>query len=327
MRYRLLIIALFAGVACSPVLAQDTGTASAREGFRRGGIERGVENRENRRGNWRGQEERVRSAPQQVERAQRREQRAQAQPQAQSMPQAQPQTRSARDVLRAERLENRWQRRQAPVVGSPVQSTVVMQQAPDSNRDWRAGNAGGGQRGGDRTTNPVRRDRDGDGIRNRVDRDRDGDGVRNRRDFDRNNDGRIDRRWDRNTNGVVDRRFDSNRDGVRDGRNWGNNQRWNRDWRQDRRYDWQRYRYSNRDLFRQPRYAAPYGYGYSYQRFGIGIYLDQIFFGSRYRISDPWQYRLPEASYPYEWVRYYDDVLLVDTRNGYVVDVIHNFFW
>jgi hypothetical protein len=26
-------------------------------------------------------------------------------------------------------------------------------------------------------------------------------------------------------------------------------------------------------------------------------------------------------------VRYYDDVLLIDVRNGYVVDVIHDFFW
>ena len=68
-------------------------------------------------------------------------------------------------------------------------------------------------------------------------------------------------------------------------------------------------------------------YDYNYQRFGIGIYLESLFYGSRYRISDPWRYRLPDAQWPYEWVRYYDDVLLVDTRNGYVVDVIYSFFW
>jgi hypothetical protein len=27
------------------------------------------------------------------------------------------------------------------------------------------------------------------------------------------------------------------------------------------------------------------------------------------------------------WIRYYDDALLVDIRDGYVVDVIHDFFW
>jgi hypothetical protein len=36
---------------------------------------------------------------------------------------------------------------------------------------------------------------------------------------------------------------------------------------------------------------------------------------------------LPPAYGPYRWVRYYDDVLLVDIRSGYVVDMINNFFW
>jgi Ni/Co efflux regulator RcnB len=52
-----------------------------------------------------------------------------------------------------------------------------------------------------------------------------------------------------------------------------------------------------------------------------------VFFGNRYWINDPWRYRLPEVYGPYRWVRYYDDVLLVDEYSGEVVDVIHNFFW
>jgi hypothetical protein len=165
-------------------------------------------------------------------------------------------------------------------------------------------------------------------------RDRDRDGVRDSRDWDRNNDGRVDRRWDRNTNGVVDRRYDWNRDGRRDdGRNdhrWGQNHGghaygWNHNWRNDRRYDWQRYRYDNRFAYRLPRYDSPYGY--RYQRFGIGIYLNSLFFSSRYWLADPYNYRLPTAEWPYRWVRYHDDVLLVDTRNGYVIDVIYDFFW
>jgi Ni/Co efflux regulator RcnB len=44
-------------------------------------------------------------------------------------------------------------------------------------------------------------------------------------------------------------------------------------------------------------------------------------------LNDPWQYRLPPVHGPYRWVRYYDDVLLIDVRNGYVVDVINDFFW
>jgi Ni/Co efflux regulator RcnB len=55
--------------------------------------------------------------------------------------------------------------------------------------------------------------------------------------------------------------------------------------------------------------------------------LDRLFWGRNYWISDPWQYRLPAAPYGYQWVRYYNDVLLVDTYNGRVVDVIYDFFW
>ena len=42
--------------------------------------------------------------------------------------------------------------------------------------------------------------------------------------------------------------------------------------------------------------------------------------------SDP-KYGLPYAPPGYQWVRYYDDALLVDTWSGQVVDVINNFFW
>ena len=250
-----------------------------------------------------------------------------------------------------------WQRRQLPtVIGEPsVAREDNRGWRGNNNGGWRGNNNGGWQRGdrdgdvipngrdwdrdNDGIPNSSDRDRDNDGIRNNRDRDRDNDGIRNNRDWDRNNDGRIDRRWDGNNNGVIDRRYDRNGDGVRDNRDynngsrwsdnqrWNNNQSWNRDWRNDRRYDWQRYRYSNRSLFEQPRYYSPYGNSYRYQRFSIGIYLNQIFFGSRYHIGNPGQYRLPYAQWPYQWVRYYDDVLLVDTRNGYIVDVIHEFFW
>jgi Nickel/cobalt transporter regulator len=359
MRLRIFIAALLAGTIITPALAQDGENRRAERMERRSGGEGG-----GFRGRDAGGEG-MRAAPERVERAPRQDwqQRQQAQPQVQAQSQAEPEPR--RDWVR-QRMESNaggndggnwqrrqapvantpqapvetnrgwrgnneggWQRRQAPVVTTPVTPPVVAQQGnADTNRGWRGNN--------DRTNNGNwrRGDRDNDGIRNGRDRDRDGDGVRNNRDWDRNNNGTVDRRWDRNNNGVVDRRFDRNRDGIRNnGGNWnndrryGNNQGWNRQWRNDNRYDWQRYRTSNRNLFRQPRYYSPYGYDYSYQRFGIGIYLDSVFFGSRYRINDPWQYRLPYAEWPYEWVRYYDDVLLVDTRNGYIVDVIHNFFW
>jgi Ni/Co efflux regulator RcnB len=107
----------------------------------------------------------------------------------------------------------------------------------------------------------------------------------------------------------------------------GNNDRgrWNNNWRNDQRYDWRNYRSSNRNHFRVPRYQAPRGY--SYRRWAPGYRLQPFFYARSYWIMDPWQYRLPPAYGPYQWVRYYDDVLLVDITTGTVVDVIPDFFW
>jgi len=103
--------------------------------------------------------------------------------------------------------------------------------------------------------------------------------------------------------------------------------RWDNAWRNDRRYDWRDYRNSNRGRFRLPRYQAPRGYAYGYRRWSPGYRLQPFFYARSYWIMDPWAYRLPPAYGPYQWVRYYDDVLLVDIETGMVVDVIHDFFW
>lgn len=160
---------------------------------------------------------------------------------------------------------------------------------------------------------------------------------RNGRDWNRRDrDGRDGREWNRN-----DRKY-------RDNRNWNNNarydnrndrkyrdsrrdyrqdqHRWDRGWRNDNRYNWSRYRAAHRSLYSPGRYYAPYR-GYSYRSVSIGNRLNNGFFGSRYWINDPWRYRLPAVYGGYRWVRYYDDVLLVDTHSGEVVDMIRNFFW
>jgi hypothetical protein len=110
------------------------------------------------------------------------------------------------------------------------------------------------------------------------------------------------------------------------GQRW-NGQRWNGGWRQDRRYNWAGYRNANRNAFRLPRYYAPGGWNYGYRRFGIGTRIAASLFASSYWIADPWAYRLPPAYGPYRWVRYYGDALLIDTRTGYTMDVIHDIFW
>ncbi len=121
------------------------------------------------------------------------------------------------------------------------------------------------------------------------------------------------------------RRWDGGRDGHRR-YNGGDYRRWSNDWRRDNRYNWYNYRNANRSIYRLGAYYAPYR-NYRYSRLSIGFYLDSVFFGSRYWINDPWQYRLPPAYGPYRWVRYYDDALLVDIYSGEVVDVIYDFFW
>ena len=55
--------------------------------------------------------------------------------------------------------------------------------------------------------------------------------------------------------------------------------------------------------------------------------LGRPFYSQRYWLGDPWRYQLPNAYGPYQWIRYYDDVLLVDTFSGEVVDLIQDFFW
>lgn len=133
----------------------------------------------------------------------------------------------------------------------------------------------------------------------------------------------------RNQRGNVrDGRRDDRRDVRRDDRREAreNRRAWNRDWRRDQRYDWRRYRDTNRFVFRVQPYYSPYR-GYRYTRFSIGHILDRLFWGQNYWISNPWQYRLPPAPIGYQWVRYYDDVLLIDTYTGEVVDVIYEFFY
>ena len=95
-------------------------------------------------------------------------------------------------------------------------------------------------------------------------------------------------------------------------------------WREDRRYDWHGWRDQNRALFRGPRYIAPRGFGY--RPYSVGFRLQPFFYSRTYWIDDPYAFRLPPADGPYRWVRYYNDVLLVDLRNGAIVDVIRQFF-
>lgn len=89
------------------------------------------------------------------------------------------------------------------------------------------------------------------------------------------------------------------------------------------RDDWRQYRNQNRDLYR----GGGFSYGFRYQQFQPGYRIAPQFYGARYVIGNPYQYRLPRVGYNQRWVRHYNDVVLVDYRRGLVIDVVHGFFF
>lgn len=108
-------------------------------------------------------------------------------------------------------------------------------------------------------------------------------------------------------------------DGHRDSR-----VRWNHDWRNDRRYDWRDRRRHNSSLFHIGLYVDPFGWGY--QNYSIGYDLAPNYYQQNYWI-DPGMYGLPYPPPGMQWVRYYNDALLIDMYSGQVVDAIQGFFW
>src|SRR5947209_19591292 len=99
---------------------------------------------------------------------------------------------------------------------------------------------------------------------------------------------------------------------------------WNRNWRNDQRYNWRNYREHHRSTFHLGIYYDPFGYGY--RQFDIGYRLFPGYFGQQYWI-DPQMYELPYPPPGTQWIRSWNDAVLVDMYSGEVVDVIRDFFW
>ncbi|WBH16441.1 RcnB family protein [Sphingomonas radiodurans] len=250
------------------------------------------------------------------QRAERMQQR-----QAQQMQQAP----SAVAQQRAERMQQRQvrQAQQSPAfAGQP--------RLRDERRDDRAAFTAERQRdrqalqAGQATRDVYRADRSRDVQAYRQDRTQDR-RVQVQRDLNRSAAELNNQRWrDYDRNGPrANSVWSGGRNNVGVARGGG----WNRDWRRDSRYDWNRFRVSNRSAFQLPRYYAPYGWNQGYQRFGIGAVLSASLFSQNYWIDDPWSYRLPDAGDDLRWVRYYNDAILVDVYTGETVDVIHDIFW
>jgi Ni/Co efflux regulator RcnB len=79
-------------------------------------------------------------------------------------------------------------------------------------------------------------------------------------------------------------------------------------------------RAGNYPAYRQA-YVAPYR-GWNYRPVAAGYRLHPAFYGPRYVIADPVQYRLPVAGRHRQWIRYGNDLVLVDLRNGRVIETV-----
>jgi Ni/Co efflux regulator RcnB len=77
--------------------------------------------------------------------------------------------------------------------------------------------------------------------------------------------------------------------------------------------------------FRGGYYRKPSGW--YYRRWGYGQILPFAFFARDYWLNDYYAYDLPVPPYGYEWVRYGDDAILVDTRTGMILQVQYGVFY
>jgi Ni/Co efflux regulator RcnB len=73
-------------------------------------------------------------------------------------------------------------------------------------------------------------------------------------------------------------------------------------------------------------YYAPVR-NWRYRPVYVGYVLQPSFYGSRYYISDYGVYHVRRPSRWHEWIRYGNDLLLVNIRTGRVLEVIHYAGW
>ncbi|MGN6375242.1 MAG: RcnB family protein [Sphingomonas sp.] len=95
--------------------------------------------------------------------------------------------------------------------------------------------------------------------------------------------------------------------------------------RRERNQDWRDYRRSHRDAFRRPAYVGPRGW--RYRPVAVGHRFQPVYYGRRYWVNDWSAYRLPRPNAMQRWVRYGNDVVLVNVRTGRVITVYNGFFW
>lgn len=109
-------------------------------------------------------------------------------------------------------------------------------------------------------------------------------------------------------------------------RDWRHDNRDARHDRRDWRHDQRDMRHNRRDMHRHNVYVAPYRH-WNYRPVTVGYRLQPAFYGTRYFISDYGTYHLRAPGRWQRWIRYGDDLLLVNVRTGRVLQVIHYRSW
>lgn len=138
--------------------------------------------------------------------------------------------------------------------------------------------------------------------------------------FDRRAVVKQDQRSDRNSNNFYNNNNNNNRNNNNNNSNNRNNNnsgynnnnnnkqaQQNNDWRRDSRY-------SN--------FSAPF----SYQRFNVGSTMKTNYTSSNYRVNWDSRWNLPRAGNNQTYVRHYNDLLLVNQKNGKVLKVYRDLF-
>jgi Ni/Co efflux regulator RcnB len=92
--------------------------------------------------------------------------------------------------------------------------------------------------------------------------------------------------------------------------------------RQEVRQDRRDLRHDRRELRRdRVAYVAPYR-NWRYRTISPGFQLQTSFFAPRYYVTDYGAYNLRAPNRWQRWIRYGDDLVLVNTRTGRVIQVI-----
>lgn len=94
--------------------------------------------------------------------------------------------------------------------------------------------------------------------------------------------------------------------------------------RQELREDRRDYRQSNRG-YNRGRYYGPRGY--TYRPVTVGYRFQPSYYGRNYYVNDYRRYNLARPRANQQWVRYGNDVVLVNVRNGRVLAVRNRFFY